>query len=278
MKSKRQTIWLVSMLSLMVILSAYYLFTEDSGANKPKTAEGKQVTMMEQAAGGEAVVEGSALSDDDIILSEVAAEGEGSGEMQDGEEQAVQNEKETDVSGGQAAQTEGSADSGQRSEQKGEKGEQRNEQKSEQKSEQPKAEDKASQGVTDEDVLKKLESEGALTRDTLTAYQMDRAEQNIKKTEQLLQTMNDEKKSLDEAAMAQQQLSALEEKEAKITDIEERLQQQYANAVVAEDNDSYRVVVISDKLQVKEAVSIVDMVIKELGVSQDKVTVQYVSQ
>jgi stage III sporulation protein AH len=30
MNSKRQTIWLVSMLSLMVVLSAYYLFTEDS--------------------------------------------------------------------------------------------------------------------------------------------------------------------------------------------------------------------------------------------------------
>ncbi len=29
MNAKRQTIWLVSMLSLMVILSAYYLFTED---------------------------------------------------------------------------------------------------------------------------------------------------------------------------------------------------------------------------------------------------------
>lgn len=29
MNSKRQTIWLVSMLSLMVILSAYYLFTQD---------------------------------------------------------------------------------------------------------------------------------------------------------------------------------------------------------------------------------------------------------
>jgi len=31
MNSKRQTIWLVSMLSLMVVLSAYYLFTDDAG-------------------------------------------------------------------------------------------------------------------------------------------------------------------------------------------------------------------------------------------------------
>ncbi|MCR2803114.1 SpoIIIAH-like family protein [Paenibacillus soyae] len=42
MNTKRQTIWLVSMLSLMVVLSAYYLFTQDlddadklSGSNQP---------------------------------------------------------------------------------------------------------------------------------------------------------------------------------------------------------------------------------------------------
>ncbi|GAA0135675.1 hypothetical protein YSY43_25150 [Paenibacillus sp. YSY-4.3] len=261
MKSKRQTIWLVSMLSLMVILSAYYLFTEDTGMNKPKTTDGKQVTMMEQAAGDEAVVEGSALSDDDIVVSEVAAGEEAAKEDITGKDQAATNKEGADASRSMEANNSEAADNAQ-------------------KSSQPQAADKdnASESVKDEDVLKKLESEGILTRDSLTAYQMDRAEQNMKKQEQLLQTMNDDKKTLDEATMAQQQLGALEEKEAKIMDIEERLQQQYANAVVTEDNDSYRVVVISEKLQVKEAVSIVDMVIKELGVSQDKVKVQYVSQ
>lgn len=34
MNKKRQTIWLVSMLSIMVVLSAYYLFTDKSGENK----------------------------------------------------------------------------------------------------------------------------------------------------------------------------------------------------------------------------------------------------
>ncbi|WP_110932353.1 SpoIIIAH-like family protein [Paenibacillus bouchesdurhonensis] len=259
MKSKRQTIWLVSMLSLMVILSAYYLFTEDSATNKPKTADGKQVTTMEQAATQETIIEGGALSDDDIIVTEVTAEDDAVKDMLNSEEQPALDSESTDASKQQAEINEKTGQDGQ-------------------KSEQPEAADQASESVKDEDVLKKLESEGTLSRDYLTAYQMDRAEQNTRKHEQLMQTMNDDKKSLDEAAMAQQQLSALEEKEAKITDIEERLQQQYANAVVTEDNDSYRVVVISEKLQVKEAVSIVDMVIKELGVSQDKVQVQYVSQ
>lgn len=259
MKSKRQTIWLVSMLSLMVVLSAYYLFTEDSATNKPKTADGKQVTTMEQAATQETIIEGGVLSDDDIIVSEVTAEDEAVKDMLNAVEQSGQNNESADAPKDQAIKSEETG-------------------RGDQKSEQPESEDKAAESVKDEDVLKKLESEGTLTRDSLTAYQMDRAEQNTKKQEQLLQTMNDDKKSLDEAVMAQQQLSALQDKEAIITDIEERLQQQYANAVVTEDNDSYRVVVISEKLQVKEAVSIVDMVIKELGVSQDKVKVQYVSQ
>ncbi|AZK47060.1 SpoIIIAH-like family protein [Paenibacillus lentus] len=258
MKSKRQTIWLVSMLSLMVILSAYYLFTEDTATNKPKTADGKQVTTMDQAATQETIIEGSALSDDDIIVSEVTLEDEAMEDMLISQEQPDQNSESTDAPKEQATKNEEAEQDQQKS------------------GEQPEAADKTAEGIKDEDVLKKVESEGILTRDSLTAYQMERAEQNTRKQEQLLQTMNDD--NLEEAVMAQQQLSTLQDKEAIITDIEERLQQQYANAVVTEDNDSYRVVVISEKLQVKEAVNIVDMVIKELGVSQDKVKVQYVSQ
>jgi stage III sporulation protein AH len=44
--SKRQTVWLVSMLSLMVVLSAYYLFTEDvSELNMADGLNGKEITM-----------------------------------------------------------------------------------------------------------------------------------------------------------------------------------------------------------------------------------------
>jgi stage III sporulation protein AH len=55
MNTKRQTVWLVSMLSLMVILSAYYLFTGETGSNKP-AAEGSQpdsglVSGTEEGAG-----------------------------------------------------------------------------------------------------------------------------------------------------------------------------------------------------------------------------------
>ncbi|MCM3633172.1 MULTISPECIES: SpoIIIAH-like family protein [Paenibacillus] len=46
MNTKRQTIWLVSMLSLMVILSAYYLFTQDIGSDEKLT----DATHMENTA------------------------------------------------------------------------------------------------------------------------------------------------------------------------------------------------------------------------------------
>jgi stage III sporulation protein AH len=58
MNSKRQTIWLVSMLSLMVVLSAYYLFTQD--ASKLDTAnisaETNQIVVDNQVTTPESVV------------------------------------------------------------------------------------------------------------------------------------------------------------------------------------------------------------------------------
>lgn len=126
--------------------------------------------------------------------------------------------------------------------------------------------------------MKQMEAQGIASSDSLTAYQFERTQENLKKQEELMQAINDEKKSLEESAMAQQELSALEEKEEKIYDIEERLRQQYANAVVAEDGNKYKVVVVSEKMEAKEAVSIMDLVMKELDVSQDKVSVQYVTQ
>ena len=85
-------------------------------------------------------------------------------------------------------------------------------------------------------------------------------------------------KTPEENAKATEQLRALEDKEAKITSIEETLSQQYSNAIVEEESDMYKVVVLSDKLDVKQAVSIVDLVMKELSVSQNKISVQYVTE
>lgn len=251
MKSKRQTVWLVSMLSLMVVLSAYYLFfTEDSGSTTPPSADGAQVTTMDSGTS----------NGDDVVLSEVLTGDDANKLTTDATDEVVTE----DIATPEGTTVDTPAEETTKSDSElgtTEKGTTTTE-----------------TGTTDADVLKQLESEGLTGADTLTAYQLERNENNIKKQDELLQDISDDKKTLDEAAMAQQQLGALEEKEAKITDIEERLQQQYANAVVTEDNDKYKVVVVSEKLGAKEAVGIMDLVIKELGVSQDKVSVQYVTE
>lgn len=70
MNTKRQTIWLVSMLSLMVILSAYYLFTEDLDPNTSKVANNG--TTAEQTTGVQGATEASTNGKDDaIVVNEV---------------------------------------------------------------------------------------------------------------------------------------------------------------------------------------------------------------
>lgn len=249
MKSKRQTIWLVSMLSLMVILSAYYLFTEDSSQNASKPVEGEQVVNMQNPTDLKLFPD-SAPSSQDVTISEVTSEnGSSTGAITDDKEQPQTEVKDNKEPSGDKEQT-------------GEK--QQNGQVTDPQ-------------VKDEDVLKQLESQGTTKLDQLTAYQQERSQTNAKRVDELLKKINDGK-SLDESAVAQKELRMLEENEEKINGIEERLQQQYANAVVTEDNNQYKVVVASEKLEAKDAVNIVDLVIKELGVSQDKVSVQYVSK
>lgn len=53
MNTRRQTVWLVSMLGLMVILSAYYLFTD----------EASELPGQQQTAGNDIIVEGVGLMD-----------------------------------------------------------------------------------------------------------------------------------------------------------------------------------------------------------------------
>lgn len=272
MKSKRQTIWLVSMLSLMVILSAYYLFTEE-GPSASTQADGQQVSTADNGTSQETAQEGSGLSaDDEVILSEVTTDGENSTVITDDNAAAEQADQAAGMEGADIPDV--TAENTEAAEQNA----------AAQGTEADKTAEGAGdatipeQDVTDEDVLQQMEAQGVSSMDTLTAYQFERTQENMKKQEELMQAINDEKKTLDEAASAQQELNALEEKEEKIYDIEERLRQQYANAVVTESDNNYKVVVVSEKMAAKEAVSIMDLVIKELGVSQDKVSVQYVTQ
>lgn len=75
MNTKRQTIWLVSMLSLMVVLSAYYLFTQDTSDNKALTDNGNPKGEVTEVAGenDKTIVNNDELNEE--ILAKIEREG-----------------------------------------------------------------------------------------------------------------------------------------------------------------------------------------------------------
>ncbi|KHL96442.1 hypothetical protein QW71_07430 [Paenibacillus sp. IHB B 3415] len=295
MKGKRQTIWLVSMLSLMVVLSAYYLFTEDTGASIPKETAGSiQVdTVKDGTGGGTATTLDSGLvinevtTDDSVTAdagtqtddSKTAAVTEDAGKdaadetaaadvTDDTTSAAVTDDSSAAANSSTADKDTAAADTAG-------------------KTDKPAASaDKSAAASTektpakdDAAILDEVASQSVSASSMFTNYLYEREQQNLKDHNDLLALINDMDKTPAENAVAQEQLSKLEEKESKITGIEEQLQQKYGEAIVKEEaGDAYTIVVLSDKLDVKQAVGIVDLVMKELSVSQDKIKVQYVSE
>jgi stage III sporulation protein AH len=237
MNNKRQTIWLVSMLSLMVILSAYYLFTEDSGTSQVPIADSQQV------------VEQQSVDNKEFVVTEVVTDGEVSGELE-----AIA--KNTDIAS--------AVDTGSEEKDKTDK--------------QTTAETApASDSKNDDEVLKEVASQAVSGRNVLDTYQWERKENNMKKESDLYVKLDNQKSTPEELVKANDELKSLEEKESIITGIEEELHQKFDEVVVKEENNEYEVLVLTEKLDVKQAVSIVELVMKELNVSQNKVSVRYVT-
>ncbi len=215
MNNKRQTIWLVSMLSLMVILSAYYLFTEDVPTTD--NASGTEQTELLGNPEGVVVTEVDQLTDDLSATGEAASE----------EAQGTDDDKDTS-------------------------------------------------GISpdDEAVLKGLTNlKGSQFFDQI---QLAQQESTSKKAEELSAIIANTKVSQEEAADAAEELSRLEDTDLRITSLQEKLLQDFENAVVDEVDTKFNVIVLSDKLEKKQAVGIIDLAIKELNVTPDRVTVQYV--
>ncbi len=228
MNNKRQTIWLVSMLSLMVILSAYYLFTEDV-STPTGNASGVNQTLDPSDA-----TKASGAGADGIEYSEIdAVTGETTGSANAG------------------GKTDGSVAS---------------------------TDDGSGLSPADQAVINNLNNlKGSQYLDQV---QLNRKEQVDKKAFELEAIISDNKNaSPEEAQSASEQLTQLEEKDARISSLEDKLLQQYSNAVVSEEDvNNYKVIVLSDKLEKKQAVNIVDLATKELQVTPDRVSVQAIPQ
>ncbi|OAB46400.1 SpoIIIAH-like family protein [Paenibacillus antarcticus] len=246
MNNKRQTIWLVSMLSLMVVLSAYYLFTGDSGTSKIPVADSQQVVDQKLTENKELITE-VVVDEQNIDLTETAKTTD-TAKKTDDTTVVTDAVKETDkaVTKDTTKVTE-----------KGDT-------------------TKSTVATNDDEVLKEVASQATSGRSILDSYQLERKDNSMKKQSDLYVKLN-ETNTPEEVAKANDELRSLDEKESKITGIEEELHQQYEEVVVKEENDKYQVLVLSDKLDVKQAVNIVQLVMKELNVSQDKVSVQYVA-
>ncbi|MEK4106698.1 SpoIIIAH-like family protein [Paenibacillus sp. FSL R10-2791] len=304
MNGKRQTIWLVSMLSLMVVLSAYYLFTEDSGASIPKdTAGTMQVDSLKDTAGAalptvgdKGVVVNEVVSQGDVVADEGFVDSTTGAATTDDSATAAKTDDsaataktddstttaKTDDSTTTAAKDDSSKAAANSSD--SEKATTDTAAKDAAKTD-TSAKDTAANTTTktpaknDKEILDEVASQSVSASSMFTNYLYEREQKNLKNQQDLLALINDMDKTPADNAVAQEQLLNLEEKESKITGIEEQLQQKYGEAIVKEEaGDSYKVVVLSDKLDVKQAVSIVDLVMKELSVSQDKISVQYVSE
>ncbi|MFD2672765.1 SpoIIIAH-like family protein [Marinicrinis sediminis] len=218
MNTRRQTVWLVSMLSLMVILSAYYLFTED-------------VTDSEMASNP------ATISTNEIVVDEVT-EQQANGSWPD-ELLALEGESSVQDTG-----------------------------------EEP--EDLPASAESEANILAQLEQQGqGSSEDYFATILMNRNESFSKKADELMQIITE----ASDATMisdAHNQLLELEEKEAKISDMESTLMEQFDHVLITEDANQWQVLVRAADMQKSEAVTITEMMMSELQVNPSQVVIKMV--
>ncbi|MFC3800118.1 SpoIIIAH-like family protein [Cohnella sp. GCM10012308] len=258
MNNKRQTIWLVSMLSLMVILSAYYLFTEDvtqpdrtaqeqklatdaTGVTGAAKDDGIEITSVDGAGGlsddGAAAASGGAATGKDAAASPDAS---------------AASDKETAASAGASAGTDKEASA---SPDAGKDGQ-------------------SAVSPADKEVLKGMNNLSA--REQFDQIQLEREQAASKAYEDLDKVLADSSKTQEEAASAAEEQGRITATEERIASLQDKLVSDYENAVVKQDGGKFEIIVQADALDSKQAVKIVKLATKELSVTPDAVSVQFI--
>ncbi|MGE6229264.1 SpoIIIAH-like family protein [Paenibacillus chitinolyticus] len=256
MNAKRQTIWLVSMLSLMVVLSAYYLFTEDVSkvdvaSTAPKADEVK--IDLSQVSPEQAVADAGKASADKAADAKA-----------DGTKTTA--DAKTDAKTDTKTDAKAEAKAGDAKAQESKTGATASKDGKDAAAAPASAEAKISQ---------QTQASSKSGRDYLTKLQLDRQDALSKKTEELLTLITDKNQSSDAVSKAQQELQQIEDTNTRVTNVEDVLSKDYPNAVLTQDGSKWKVTVQSDKLEKSQAVSIVETVMKELKVGPE-ISVQYV--
>jgi stage III sporulation protein AH len=223
MNAKRQTVWLVSMLSLMVVLSAYYLFTED--VKKVDVAS-------QQLQGNEIKVDTTGTATGDKKAADTA-------------KTATKSEpasaKATDAKTGTTTTT-----------------------------------TDANKAKSDAEVLKQVSTTAQSGSDYFKTAQIKRDEELSILTEKWMTVSLDSKKSTEEVSKALNELEKIQDQEARVSNLENLLVKDFKNALVLQEGNKWKVVVQAAKLERSQGVSIVDLVMKELNIGADKISIQYV--
>lgn len=180
MQAKKQTIWLVSMLSLMVVLSAYYLFTDDVKSSS-KNQKWDQMVL------------------DDVTPSSMPSSN-------------TKKEKALETS----------------------------------------------------------------TADYFANVQMERDEKQEAEFDRLMETMNNANEAT--AATTMKTLGDLQDQAEKVSALEEQLASEYTNAVVTQTNGKWDVTVQANELQKSQAVSIAELVMNELTLKPNQITIHTIKQ
>jgi stage III sporulation protein AH len=274
MNSKRQTIWLVSMLSLMVVLSAYYLFTEDvnnlqfssNTATHSTTPTGtttptaKEIVVNTNDLNVKPAP--SATSTDKNAAATTTPESK-----QPASTPAKPEQKESSVkSDAEKNKQSNATPSGTKSSTVTDAGQ----------SAQPVAKSNTQVSAADAKVLQQVMTQAKSGTDYFTSIGLKRNEDLAKQTEKWLTIISDPKQTAEAAANAEAELRKIQDNEAKVTSLEETLMKEFPQAVITEDSSKWRVTVQSNKLEKSQAVSIIEKVMNEMNVGAEKIVVQYV--
>lgn len=246
MNAKRQTIWLVSMLSLMVVLSAYYLFTED--VNKLDLATTETINKTQEVK-----IDMSQVDPANAAKTDVKATTGGDVKV-DTKAVTPQNSTKTD------AKTDVKTDAKTTTTQDASKA------------------TKPNTAKTDDQVLKIVEEQARTTSasDYFTNEQMKQRDYFSKTSSDLMEIIIDSKKTPEAVAKATNDLAKLTDIQEKVENLQDVLMKDFPQAIINQDGNKWKVTVQSDKLEKSQGVTIVDMVMKELGTGPENIKIQYV--
>jgi stage III sporulation protein AH len=257
MNSKRQTIWLVSMLSLMVILSAYYLFTGDvnkldksATTNDSTTASTQGINIdMSQTDQPQTVVDQGTKSSGNTssnTSSSTIGKTSDANKTTSGKTDTKATGNTTDPKAVDNKSTSSAKDNASKA------------------------------ATTDAKIIGQVQAGAQTTTDYFSGLALKQTEALAKETDKWMAITGDANKTSDEIAKANDAIRAITEMTEKVDNIENELGKTYSNAIILQESGKFKVVVQSAKLQKSEAVSIMDLVIKGLEVGPEKIEIRYV--